>query len=82
MLPYLTLSPLLITRVIQKIIAHTLGNLTVVVQINHRALRAKEKAERRLAIELAHDEGINRTRAEAALQRAVARLAAAQRSSI
>ena len=47
-----------------------------------RALEAKERAERRLAIELAHDEGLNRARAEASLQRAVARLAAAQRSSI
>ena len=47
-----------------------------------RALEAKERAEKRLAKELAHDEGLNRARAEAALQRAVARLAAAQRSSI
>ena len=47
-----------------------------------RALLAKEKAERRLAMEMAHDEGVNRARAEASLQRAVARLAAAQRTTI
>ncbi len=43
-----------------------------------RAIRARERAERRLTQALAHDEAMNRTLAEAALQRAVARLAAAQ----
>ncbi|MCI5211959.1 MAG: F0F1 ATP synthase subunit epsilon, partial [Candidatus Electrothrix sp. ATG2] len=47
-----------------------------------RALQAKERAERRLAMEMAHDEGVNRARAEASLQRSVARLAAAQRTTI
>lgn len=47
-----------------------------------RALEAKERAEKRLAMETAQDEGLNRARAQASLQRAVARLAAAQRTSI
>jgi len=47
-----------------------------------RALRAKERAEKRLAKDQAQLEDLNRIRAEAALQRAVARIAAAQRSSI
>ncbi|MCI5122178.1 MAG: F0F1 ATP synthase subunit epsilon [Candidatus Electrothrix sp. AUS4] len=47
-----------------------------------RALLAKENAEKRLAMEIAHDDELKRIRAEAALQRAVARLAAAQRTTI
>jgi F-type H+-transporting ATPase subunit epsilon len=39
-----------------------------------RALKAKERAEQRLAKAAQHDELINRTRAEAALQRALARM--------
>ncbi len=39
-----------------------------------RALRAKERAEKRLAEAQAHAERINRARAEAALKRALARL--------
>jgi F-type H+-transporting ATPase subunit epsilon len=39
-----------------------------------RALRAKERAEQRLAKASQHDDLINRTRAEAALQRALARM--------
>ena len=39
-----------------------------------RAMRAKERAEKRLAQSKAHDEQINLARAEAALQRALARL--------
>jgi F-type H+-transporting ATPase subunit epsilon len=39
-----------------------------------RALKAKERAEQRLAKVAQHDELINRTRAEAALQRALARM--------
>ncbi len=39
-----------------------------------RAMRAKERAEQRLAKVAQHDELINRTRAEAALQRALARM--------
>ncbi|MBW6520937.1 MAG: F0F1 ATP synthase subunit epsilon [Desulfoarculaceae bacterium] len=39
-----------------------------------RAIRAKERAEKRLAQVAQHDELINRTRAEAALQRALARM--------
>ncbi|BDD85792.1 F0F1 ATP synthase subunit epsilon [Desulfofustis limnaeus] len=42
-----------------------------------RAMKAKERAEKRLAQALAHDESVNRTRAEAALQRALARIKAA-----
>lgn len=39
-----------------------------------RALKAKERAEQRLAKTSQHDDLINRTRAEAALQRALARM--------
>lgn len=39
-----------------------------------RAMKAKERAEKRLAQSAAHDENLNRARAEAALQRAIARL--------
>jgi len=39
-----------------------------------RAMKAKERAEKRLAQASQHDESLNRTRAEAALQRALARL--------
>ena len=39
-----------------------------------RAMRAKERAERRLAQAAQHDESINKFRAEAALQRALARI--------
>ncbi|MDD3814747.1 MAG: F0F1 ATP synthase subunit epsilon [Desulfocapsaceae bacterium] len=39
-----------------------------------RAMRAKERAEQRLAKASQHDDLINRTRAEAALQRALARM--------
>ena len=39
-----------------------------------RALKAKERAEQRLATSAQHDDLINRTRAEAALQRALARM--------
>lgn len=39
-----------------------------------RAMRAKERAEKRLAKAVSHDENLNITRAEAALQRAMARL--------
>ncbi|MFH7326551.1 F0F1 ATP synthase subunit epsilon [Desulfurivibrio sp. C05AmB] len=42
-----------------------------------RALRAKERAEKRLAAAVAQQEKIDRVRAEAALQRALARLKAA-----
>jgi len=42
-----------------------------------RAMRAKERAEKRLAQASAHDESINVVRAEAALQRALIRLKAA-----
>lgn len=44
-----------------------------------RAMRAKERAEKRLVQASQHDEVLNRTRAEAALQRAVARLKTAKR---
>jgi F-type H+-transporting ATPase subunit epsilon len=47
-----------------------------------RALLAKERAEQRLVKAKAHAEDLDRIRAEAALQRAVARLSAAQRSTI
>lgn len=40
----------------------------------NRAMSAKERAEKRLAKASQHDDLINRTRAEAALQRALARL--------
>ncbi len=39
-----------------------------------RAMKAKERAEKRLAQAAQHDESLNRARAEAALQRALARL--------
>ncbi|MFU8819826.1 MAG: F0F1 ATP synthase subunit epsilon [Desulfurivibrio sp.] len=42
-----------------------------------RALRAKERAEKRLAEAVAQKEKVDRVRAEAALQRALARLKAA-----
>lgn len=44
-----------------------------------RALRAKERAEKRLAAAMAQQERVDRIRAEAALQRALARLKAAGR---
>ncbi|XOF34147.1 MAG: F0F1 ATP synthase subunit epsilon [Candidatus Electrothrix sp. YB6] len=47
-----------------------------------RALQAKERAEKRLAQDQAKAEDVNRTRAEAALQRAVARIAAAERAKL
>ena len=47
-----------------------------------RALRAKERAEERLAQVKAHAEDLSRIRAEASLQRAVARLAAAERTTL
>jgi F-type H+-transporting ATPase subunit epsilon len=43
-----------------------------------RAMKAKERAEKRLAQITQHDESINRTRAEAALQRALARIKASK----
>lgn len=46
----------------------------------HRAIHAKERAEKRLAQERAHTENLSRIRATSALQRAMARLAAAERS--
>lgn len=42
-----------------------------------RAMRAKERAEKRLAQASAHDDSINVTRAEASLQRALIRMKAA-----
>jgi F-type H+-transporting ATPase subunit epsilon len=45
-----------------------------------RAMRAKERAEKRLAQAVQQAEKINRARAEAALQRALARLQAAERA--
>lgn len=45
-----------------------------------RAMRAKERAEKRLAQAVQQTEKINRARAEAALQRALARLRAAERA--
>ena len=39
-----------------------------------RAMKAKERAEQRLASVVQHDDLINKTRAEAALQRALARM--------
>ncbi|MDR3090081.1 MAG: F0F1 ATP synthase subunit epsilon [Desulfobulbaceae bacterium] len=39
-----------------------------------RAMRAKERAERRLAQAAQHDETVNKFRAESALQRALARI--------
>lgn len=47
-----------------------------------RALQAKERAEKRLARAQAHADDLDRIRADAALQRAVARIAAAQRTKI
>ena len=44
-----------------------------------RAMRAKERAERRLAQAAQHTENFNRRRAEIALQRALARLKVAKR---
>ena len=44
-----------------------------------RALRAKERAEKRLAEAQAQKEKLDRTRAEAALQRALSRLKVAER---
>ena len=41
-----------------------------------RAMKAKERAEKRLAHATQHDESVNRARAEAALQRALARIRA------
>ncbi len=43
-----------------------------------RAMKAKERAEKRLAKAAAQDENFNQTRAEAALQRALARLKASK----
>ncbi len=43
-----------------------------------RAMRARERAEKRLAQAESHTEKINRTRAEAALQRAIARIRTAE----
>jgi F-type H+-transporting ATPase subunit epsilon len=45
-----------------------------------RAMVAKERAEKRLAQAQQHDEKFNRARAEAALQRALARIRAAELS--
>ncbi len=42
-----------------------------------RAMKAKERAEKRLAQAAAHDDSVNVVRAEAALQRALVRLKAA-----
>ena len=48
----------------------------------NRALRAKERAEKRLAQEQAHTEDVNRIRAEGALQRAIARISTAERTTL
>ena len=45
-----------------------------------RAIQAKERAEKRLLQAQAQSETFNRVRAEAALQRAIARLSAAERA--
>ena len=45
-----------------------------------RAMQAKERAEKRLAQARAQDETFNRVRAEAALQRALARVRAAEQA--
>jgi len=45
-----------------------------------RAIQAKERAEKRLAQARAQDETFNRVRAEAALQRALARVRAAEQA--
>lgn len=44
-----------------------------------RAMRAKERAEKRLAQVAQHDESVNALRAEAALQRAIMRLKVAKK---
>lgn len=43
-----------------------------------RAMRAKERAEKRLAQAVQHNEAFNRARAEASLQRAIARIKTAK----
>ena len=43
-----------------------------------RAMRAKERAEKRIMQAAQHDESVNRSRAEAALQRALARIKVAR----
>jgi F-type H+-transporting ATPase subunit epsilon len=43
-----------------------------------RAMKAKERAEKRLAQAAAHDDNFNQVRAEAALQRALARIKASK----
>ncbi len=45
-----------------------------------RAMKAKERAEKRLAQAIQQSEKINRARAEAALQRALARISAAEKA--
>jgi len=45
-----------------------------------RAMKAKERAEKRLAQAMQHTEKFNRARAEAALQRALARMRAAEQA--
>jgi F-type H+-transporting ATPase subunit epsilon len=45
-----------------------------------RAILARERAEKRLAQAIQHSEKINRARADAALQRALARLSAAEQA--
>ena len=47
-----------------------------------RALLARERAEKRLAQAQAHTEDVNRIRAEASLQRAIARISTAQRTTL
>jgi F-type H+-transporting ATPase subunit epsilon len=47
-----------------------------------RALLAKERAEKRLAQAQAHSEDVNRIRAESSLQRAIARISTAQRTTL
>ncbi len=47
-----------------------------------RAIQARERAEKRLAQAQAQSENFNRVRAEAALQRAIARLNAAERAKL
>lgn len=47
-----------------------------------RALRAKERAEKRLAQAQAKAEDVNRIRAQASLQRAIARIAAAEQAKL
>jgi F-type H+-transporting ATPase subunit epsilon len=46
-----------------------------------RALQAKERAEKILAQQQAHDENVSRVQATVSLQRAMARIAAAERCS-